>query len=242
MKHLARYSFCSDSGCSMARHRLPASSSKNFRCTAASAVSAARALSFRAIIRSKKLAAYECTTFDSAARSPTTVCSCCPSTSLGSCDRKVITNLRQSALRTGKTSVPDCSSGQTCSWKNWPMLTSWLVEVAPSAAVFPLTVRAMIRYMAQSLDFQCCCGFAAYSCRRTLMYCEQSAVTRSGNLSVRDFTSSQALLRRVSLSLPSMSLRMYSMKFISKSSSSSSRIRKLGMITPSQICFSVPSS
>ena len=57
------------------------------------------------------------------------------------------------------------------------------------------------------------------------------AVTFSGNFDVMALTSSHALRRRVSVSLPSMSRRTYSTKFMSKSSSSSSRTCMLGSAT-----------
>ena len=199
--------------------------------------------SLSAKARSRQVAAYECTTLLSAPRSCTIELKSASVVSLGSWLLKVITNLRQSALSTGRWSLGVESSGTMCSWKNCPMLTSWLVDVAPDAAVLPLTVRAMIRYIAQSLDFQFAAGFCWYSRTRTSMYAEHSWVSFSGNFSVRLFTSSQLDLLLVSESLPSISLRTYSTKFISKSSSSSSRILKLGITTPSHICFMVsPSS
>mmetsp|Transcript_9357 Transcript_9357/g.26261 ORF Transcript_9357/g.26261 Transcript_9357/m.26261 type:complete len:214 (-) Transcript_9357:657-1298(-) len=157
--------------------------------------------------------------------------------SFGICDLKVMRNFRASAFSIGWWFTSGfCSSGTMCVPKNSTMLIRLFVVVAPRASVFPMTVRAMTRYRMQSLAFQFSAGFCACWAKRVLTYCEQIPVTFSGNLEVRALTSSQALRRLVSLSLPSMSRRMYSTKFISNSSSSSSRTCMLGSATRSTIC------
>ena len=64
--------------------------------------------------------------------------------------------------------------------------------------------------MAQSLSFHSSPGAAAYRRRSSPTYEEHISVTGAWKRATSALTSSQAIRRRVSLSLPSMSRRMYS--------------------------------
>ena len=129
-------------------------------------------------ILSTATAAYECTTFASAPTSATRRGSSSRHAAEGSCERKVMRNLRQSALMTGRAlTSAACSSGSTWPWKKSGRFTSSFVLVAPAAAVFCTTASATTRKMAVSLDFQLASGLAAYCASSAATYAESSCVT-----------------------------------------------------------------
>mmetsp|Transcript_3818 Transcript_3818/g.15420 ORF Transcript_3818/g.15420 Transcript_3818/m.15420 type:complete len:212 (-) Transcript_3818:1186-1821(-) len=162
----------------------------------------------RVRMRSMASAAYVCTTFaDEPSRLPSTG-SMLSSNSRGRSERKVVRNLMESAFSTGTASMSAfVSSGCTCWVKKSPMFTSALVDVAPSLAVLPRTVSATTRNMAQSLAFQLAVGLVAYWPSMAVTYSLKSEVTCASKCTLSPFTSSHAMRRRVSLSLPSLSRR-----------------------------------
>ncbi len=73
-------------------------------------------------------------------------------TSLGSCCRKVVTNLMHVAFKMGLEL--DASSGRICALQKSTIGTSWFVETVPDAEVTDFTARAVTRYTAVSFATQ----------------------------------------------------------------------------------------